>query len=457
MSANNPRTAAAPWRGSSRAAPSWIDMAPGGPEARLSPRPDRAMRLPRFLTFALLVLCMPGVPACASTQQHTAGVDDRTAAVAPVPVPAAPAWLDELERLYPDAIRVAGLEQRTFSPEQWWQVATPLLTDEAGFHVGQIGQSAEGRPLRHVQWGSGRVPVLLWSQMHGDESTATMALADLFHFLGAHPDHPLVARLRKATTLHFFPLVNPDGAARFQRRNAQGIDVNRDARALATPEGRALKALRDRIEPEFGFNLHDQRPGYREGGSDRGGEIALLAPAFDEARGVNDVRRRAMEVAAAMRVALEPHIAGHMARWDDTFNPRAFGDLMTQWGTSTVLIESGGIEGDPEKQALRRLNFIALAAALDAIADGSHAGLPRALYTDLPENGRVFPDLLVSGGTVALPGLPPLRADVLVSFRHSLAGRDGRIVDIGDLGDVRARQVVDATGLYLVPLAGDGD
>src|SRR5690606_10091930 len=100
---------------------------------------------------------------------------------------------------------------------------------------------------------------------------------------------------------------------------------------------------------------------------------------------------------------------------------------------------------------------VAVAAALDAVADGGHAGRPRALYTDLPENGRVFPDLLVTGGTVALPGLPPLRADVLVSFRHSLAGRDGRIVDIGDLGDVRARQVVDATGLYLVPLAGSGD
>jgi len=29
----------------------------------------------------------------------------------------------------------------------------------------------------------------------------------------------------------------PDGAARFQRRNAQGIDLQRDARALVTPGG----------------------------------------------------------------------------------------------------------------------------------------------------------------------------------------------------------------------------
>ena len=30
---------------------------------------------------------------------------------------------------------------------------------------------------------SGEVHVLLWSQMHGDESTATMALFDIFNFI----------------------------------------------------------------------------------------------------------------------------------------------------------------------------------------------------------------------------------------------------------------------------------
>lgn len=410
------------------------------------------MRPTRLLTVGLLALFAPALAACATTPAEASGTDAQSATATTSATPSPPAWLDELDRSYPDAIRVAGLEQRTFAPEHWWQVATPLLSAEAGFRIEQIGASAEGRPLRHVQWGNGDTRVLLWSQMHGDESTATMALADLFHFLGAHPDHPLVARLREDTTLHFFPLVNPDGAARFQRRNAQGIDINRDARALATPEGRALKALRDRIEPEFGFNLHDQRPGYRAGDSDRGVAIALLAPPFDRTRGINPVRQRAMEVAAVMRTALEPRIAGHMARWDDTFNPRAFGDMMTAWGTSTVLVESGGIEGDPEKQAVRRLNFLGLAAALDAIASGSYAGTPTTLYTDLPENGRVWPDLLVTGATLAIPGVEPARADVLVNFEHALAERGGRINEVGDLGDVRARRVIDAGGLFLVPL-----
>lgn len=412
------------------------------------------MRIPALSTLLLSTLLAVAATGCA----ESAGTQP------PEPttntgVPAPPAWLGELERLYDRELRVDGLESRTFSPEQWWQVATPLLTDEAGFSVEQVGESAEGRPLRHVQWGNGPTQVLFWSQMHGNESTASMTLVDLFEFLGAHADHPLVASLHEQTTLHFLPVMNPDGAARFQRRNAHGIDINRDARALATPEGRTLKALRDRLEPKWGFNLHDQRPGYRAGDSDRGVAIALLAPPFDETRGINEVRGRAMHLAAVMRIALEPHIAGYMGRWSDTFNPRAFGDLMTAWGTSTVLVESGGIEGDPEKQAVRRLNFIALAAALDAIVQDSYAQVPQSLYTDLPENGRVAPDLLVYGATLAIPGTEAARADVLVDFQHPLAERGGRIVDIGDLAESRPRHRLDATGLYIVPIddaAGSG-
>jgi hypothetical protein len=258
-------------------------------------------------------------------------------------------------------------------------------------------------------------------------------------------------RLRLGTTLHVLPVMNPDGAARFQRRNAQGIDVNRDARALASPEARALHELRERVQPDFGFNLHDQQVGYRAGDSDRGTAIALLAPAFNEAREVNATRARAIEVAVATRAVLEPYIGGHIAKWDDTYNPRAFGDLTARADVSTLLIESGGIEGDPQKQRLRKLNFLALVGALDAITTGAHAGMPRARYEELPENGKVWRDLLIAGGTLALPGQPQAKVDLLVNFEHPLLERDGTIADIGDLGDTRARRTIDASGLYIVP------
>ena len=134
------------------------------------------------------------------------------------PAYAVPAWLKDLHARYVANIRVAGLEDRAFSPEHWWDVATPLATEARGFRMEEVGRSAEGRPLRHVSWGRGKTRVLLWSQMHGDESTASMAIADLFRFLGDNPDDPIVRRLRDGTTLDFLPVMNPDGAARFQRR-----------------------------------------------------------------------------------------------------------------------------------------------------------------------------------------------------------------------------------------------
>ncbi|WP_202842327.1 M14 family zinc carboxypeptidase [Luteimonas saliphila] len=377
-------------------------------------------------------------------------------AAADVLLPPAPPWLGALDALYDRRIRVAGLEDRRFSPEHWWNLAGRLATRAGGFDTRVIGRGAEGRPLQHVSWGRGDTRVLLWSQMHGDESTASMAIADLFRLLGEHPRHPLVQRLRRGTTLHLLPIVNPDGAARFQRRNAQGIDINRDARALASPEGRALHDLRERLEPHFGFNLHDQDVGTRVGDSSRGTAIALLAPPYNVAREVDDSRARAIEVSVAIRAVLEPYIAGYIARWDDTFNPRAFGDLTAQAGVSTILIESGGIEGDLQKQRLRKLNFLALAGALDAIATGTHAGLPRAAYEQLPENGRDWADLRIAGGTLALPGKAPARVDLLVEFEDALLERGGMILEIGDLADSQARRTIDASGLYIVPVAGEG-
>jgi hypothetical protein len=377
-------------------------------------------------------------------------------AASSVVVPPAPAIVAELERIYPQ-FRLSGLEDRTFAPETWWEQVLPIVEAAPGWTLEPIGQSAEGRPLRLLTWGSGPIPILLWSQMHGDESTASMALADWISFLAQAPDHPLAQSLASSVTLHLFPIVNPDGAARFQRRSAQGIDLNRDARALVTPEAQALKALQVRLEPMFGFNLHDQAVGTRVGRTDRGTAIALLAPPFNTAREVNPVRQRAMEVSSVIRAALEPRIGTYMARWDDTFNPRAFGDLMTAWGVSTILIESGGWEGDPEKQFLRELNFVALGAAFEAIATGAYAEYGVELYEDLPENGRRFGDLLIQGATVHAPGLPSFIGDVLVNFDHPLAERGARIAEIGDLAESEAREVVDARGQHLhVLLAGMG-
>jgi murein tripeptide amidase MpaA len=65
-----------------------------------------------------------------------------------------------------------------------------------------IGMSVEGRSITHVALGRGRFRVLLWSQMHGDEPTATVALLDLLDYIRRHRDEPLVARLLDRLELH---------------------------------------------------------------------------------------------------------------------------------------------------------------------------------------------------------------------------------------------------------------
>jgi hypothetical protein len=350
-----------------------------------------------------------------------------------------------------DRYHVAAIATRRFDQDGFWSAVAPALASSR-FHVEQIGQSMLHRPIRSVTFGHGKTTVLLWSQMHGDESTATMALADIFGFL-ADPSgkDPLRDRLDRALTVVFVPMLNPDGAELFQRQNAAGIDINRDARRLSTPEARALKSLHERIHPAFGFNLHDQNARTVAGPRGTQAAIALEAPAFSEDGSYNDVRSRARLVAATVARILAPEISGRVAKYSESFNPRAFGDNMQQWGTSTILIESGGLLGDPQKQRLRALNVAAILGALDAIATGHYADADPQLYERLPSNRSGASDLLILGGQLVLPGQPPLRADVAVNYDDAIARTGPHVRDVGDLQEATAIDTVNAAGMFLHP------
>jgi hypothetical protein len=351
-----------------------------------------------------------------------------------------------------ERFRIEAIETRRFTHADLWKAVEPSLASPA-LKAEEIGRSIHGREIRSVTFGQGQTKVLLWSQMHGDESTATMALADIFRFLADRDPHPLRDRLHRELTIVFVPMLNPDGAELFRRQNAAGIDINRDARPLATPEARALKSLRDRLAPDFGFNLHDQGARTRAGGDGPPAAIALLDPAFDEQRGYNPVRTRARLVAAGIARALGTEISGRIARYDDTFNPRAFGDLMQLWGTSTVLIESGGLPNDPEKQRLRALNVAAILGALDAIATRAYTRADPDWYETLPRNVPGASDILITGGSLVLPGrlTAVIRADVTITYDDAVARTGPRIREVGDLEGAIALDTVDARGLFLHP------
>jgi len=329
--------------------------------------------------------------------------------------------------------------------------------DQHLFGKSVLGASVEGREIALYSIGDGSTKVMLWSQMHGDEPTATMALMDIFSFFAKNPEHIATKNIREKLTLLVIPMLNPDGAERFTRRTAQMIDMNRDALALATPEAKILKNTRDRYQPEYGFNLHDQEPRYTVGTTQKITAIALLAPAADESRGDNPVRLRAKRVASTLAQVLNLFIPENLAKWDDTFCPTAFGDNIQKWGTSTVLIDSGGWRGDPDKFFIRKLNCIGLLVTLYAIAVGESRKADIAVYEQIPFNMKLGCDYIIRNAVLKSNGqIAPIRVDVGINFNKRISTVTGQIdefatiVEIGDLNAFTAlEKEVNANGAEL--------
>jgi hypothetical protein len=396
-----------------------------------------------FRRAAGALVCAVALSGCAMRTASTAGID--------------PSYTGRLAAIW-DAEHVSSPISALVDHAE---VERRIKSLPAGlFTVRQAGASVEGRAIYHVKAGTGPMPVLLWSQMHGDEPTATSALFDIFAYLDTHRAEPMAARILERLTLHAVPMLNPDGAERFQRRNAQGIDINRDALNLVTPEARLLKQLRDELNPAIGFNLHNQSWRTAIGKPARPATISLLSVAYNEARTVNAGRMLTRKLAATVRNAIEPIAGDRIGKYDDSFEVRAFGDNITLWGTPVLLIETGPWPAEPMDPPLVRLNFVAILAALDALATGRVHDADPARYDSLPMNDSGLSYTIVRGGSVLRgDGLPAFRADVGLTGQRRVRMHNGRreawiSTSIDDLGDLRTSTAlfdVDATGLTIAP------
>lgn len=288
-------------------------------------------------------------------------------------------------------------------------------------HLEDIGYSFQGRVIQLVKLGVGRQNILLWSQMHGDEPSATPALLDIADFLLCHSDHPVTRSILESYTLLMIPMLNPDGAEVYERCNAQGIDINRDALQLATPEGRLLKQVREEYEPVLGLNLHDQERMTTVGNTGRLATNSVLAVAGNAENTLSIGRLRTMRACAAIVEALGPFIPGGIARYDETWSPQAFGDNFTAWGTPVVLIESGGLPASHEVDDLTRLNFVALMTVLKGLAENDLAAYDPQVYEDLPENQTdAWSDVVVRGGLIMQAGGNEVfRGDLAFNYLHN--------------------------------------
>lgn len=355
-------------------------------------------------------------------------------------------FAQDLYSLHPD-IRVDLGLGRHFSPELFHLTIDRLLEGfpRGSFTLKTAGESYEKRPIRLITIGNGPISVFLWSQMHGDEPTATSAIADILNFIRRENKRPEVRNILETLTLHLLPMLNPDGAARCRRKTAQEIDMNRDALALQTPEANLLKNLQRALRPVFGYNLHDQELS-TAGTTNRLTAIALLAPAFDTAKSDNEIRRKGKLLCAAFARSMNCFVEGNVARYDDAFEPRAFGDNLQCWGTSTMLVESGHALSDPQKESIRRLNFAGILSSLYAIGTGELIQGPLAPYEELPMNSKKAYDMIVRSVTVE-DGEKRYSADLGLSAQVDTHSEPPpKLVDLGDLSTFRGMEEIDAAG-----------
>jgi len=268
------------------------------------------------------------------------------------------------------------------------------LIDKLGdkFSIKQIGESEENRPIYSLKIGSGEKRILLWSQMHGNESTGTKALFDLFNCLKNSNSKEIEVILSNCTLL-FIPMLNPDGALAYTRVNANNIDLNRDAVDRKAKESILLREILDDFKPQFCFNLHDQRTIFGVEGFINPATVSFLAPSEEETRALTKGRKETMNVIVSMNSLLQQIIPNHIGRYTDEYYPTATGDNFQKLGYNTILIESGHYPNDYEREKSREFTFYAILQGLHHIANTSDFSEYEAYFT-IPNNVNSFYDVI---------------------------------------------------------------
>ena len=257
-----------------------------------------------------------------------------------------------------------------------------------------IGYSEANRPIYSLEWGEGPIKILMWSQMHGNESTTTKAVFDLLNYLNSikNDDTNVIYKCN----IVIIPLLNPDGAQVYTRINGNKIDLNRDAQNLSQAESKVLAKVFTEFKPHYCFNLHGQRTIFNVGKTNVPASVSFLAPAFNKEREVNAPRLAAMQIIAAMNATLQQKIPNGVGRYDDGFNANCVGDAFMMTGTPTILFEAGHYPNDYERETVRELIFSSLLAGINAIANESYKDYLIEDYLAIPENGKLFFDVLVN-------------------------------------------------------------
>jgi len=294
-----------------------------------------------------------------------------------------------LQEVYPGV-----KEEKLFGKWIRIQDIEPLYQNLASFiRFEKLGDSEQNRPIYKLSLGSGPKKVLIWSQMHGNESTGTRAVFDFLNFIKDFENHEIAVAILNECTIEIIPMLNPDGAEVYTRVNGYNIDLNRDAVDRKAKESKLLRGVLDEFNPKFCFNLHDQRTIFGVDGTKNPATISFLAPSEEVTRKVTDGRKETMNVIVSMNQLLQEMIPNHVGLYTDEFYPTATGDNFQKLGHNCILIEAGHYPNDYNREETRKYNFFALLQGLYHIAMTSDFS-EHEQYFNIPNNNKQFLDII---------------------------------------------------------------
>lgn len=312
-----------------------------------------------------------------------------------------------------------------------------LLVGHNNIKVDVVGFSVKSQPINMLCYGKGPFKVLAWSQMHGNETTTTIALIRLLRDLTVPSSKSefrtvQLNELLDRISLYLIPQLNPDGSLAHSRENANGIDLNRDFLELSQPESRVLNDVYDEIQPNLCLNLHEQRSIFASGKNGKPTTLAFLAPATNPKISITDARIQAMHYILDIKKSLSSDSECHISRYDDKYNPNCVGDKFTSLGTPTILFEAGYIAGDPKRCLTPDKICEALKSLLFTLPFRSKMTLDNIenRYNMIPQNEIQYVDILLKNVSLLTQNRTEIHDALYVNLKPILKDSTIRLIPL---------------------------
>ena len=316
----------------------------------------------------------------------------------------------------------------------------------------EIGRSELNKPIYKLTLGKGPKNILLWTQMHGNETTGTLSCLDLLKFFENENNcsHEILSKF----TLDIIFMLNPDGAEIWTRRNRLGIDINRDFLTASSIEMQLLKKTASEKKYDLAFNLHDQRTIFGVEGKKEPATLAFLSPSESVDRKVTETRKKSMGLIADIYKEISKLLPNKISRFTDEFYPRSVGDNFQKLGIPTILFEGGHFPKDYYRQKTRRYFTLSLITALyyASIKDEWQKGYE--LYNEIPNNSLSFFDIIYRN--VRIREDKKETVDIGIQYVEKITKGENelsfiaKIEDIGDLSFMYGHEEIDAEGRCIV-------